>query len=631
MTWWVETDPEEAEAGVGEPRLGLLEVGVESVWEGVGVSVVRAWGTLLVRDIPTRRRRTVLVWRRRRFECDGCGRTHVETHPQVRGKFTVEYAGELARETARLSIAAVSEAVKVGWGTIQRLVDAQGEGEAVRRRALPCRVLGVDETSIGRGHKYVTVLYDGEKGHMLTMLPGRSKATLTRFFRDQGPAWREGVEVVVTDGSTPYKAAIEQYLPKAQHVLDRFHVIRWFGYSLVQLRRDLQRRPHQERPQPGSLPYTGPAVCSSNEATASPKPNGNNSKACSIDTPLGNRMASPPRTLQHLPVPQPGGGLHSPRQVHCPLPNRPNTPIPQNRKNHPPLARPNPSLPHHRTGHQRQNRSRQQPTPKTPTHRPRIHQPPKLRQPSPPANLTMTPTKTTPAPKNAKSQQRSKTMTTPAPDPATAIAIALAITDRAVARAESLRAEAKRADYDLTKVADSEAERADNSAGSEADRAADHADPEAERAAAVSVADAYYYYLRRAESVAEAATRAAAYAAVGAYAAAATAAADAADRAASVAEAAALNAATAEADAATYAGYATLFDAATAATTAAAIAYAAVADRAEVATRAAAYADAEAHARDGLYRAADYADAARAAADAARADADAAAAAVASI
>ena len=69
----------------------------------------------------------------------------------------MEYAGELARNTAKLSIAAVAEAADAGWGTIQRLVNTQGEGEQRRRRALPCRVLLVDETSIGRGHKH----YDG--------------------------------------------------------------------------------------------------------------------------------------------------------------------------------------------------------------------------------------------------------------------------------------------------------------------------------------------------------------------------------------------------------------------------------------------------------------------------------------
>ena len=39
-----------------------------------------------------------------------------------------------------------------------------------------------------------------------------------------------------------YKAAIDAHLGHARHVLDRFHVIRWFAAGLTQVRRDIQRR-----------------------------------------------------------------------------------------------------------------------------------------------------------------------------------------------------------------------------------------------------------------------------------------------------------------------------------------------------------------------------------------------------
>ena len=84
---------EAEEAGEGEPRMGLLEgvrEGSVCPWCAQGHRRVRGWRTFRVRDIPNRRRRTVLVWRRRRrFECGGCGRTHIETLPQVTGKFTL--------------------------------------------------------------------------------------------------------------------------------------------------------------------------------------------------------------------------------------------------------------------------------------------------------------------------------------------------------------------------------------------------------------------------------------------------------------------------------------------------------------------------------------------------------------
>ena len=56
------------------------------------------------------------------------------------------------------------------------------------------------------------------------------------------------MEIVVSDGSRSYQAAIAQYLPDARHVLDRFHVARWFTEGLTLVRREIQRRPPDQRP-----------------------------------------------------------------------------------------------------------------------------------------------------------------------------------------------------------------------------------------------------------------------------------------------------------------------------------------------------------------------------------------------
>ena len=46
----------------------------------------------------------------------------------------------------------------------------------------------------------------------------------------------------MSDGSRSYQAAIAQYLPDARHVLDRFHVVRWFTQGLTLVRGEIQRR-----------------------------------------------------------------------------------------------------------------------------------------------------------------------------------------------------------------------------------------------------------------------------------------------------------------------------------------------------------------------------------------------------
>ena len=94
-------------------------------------------------------------------------------------------AGRLVQDR-RMSIRAASRHHGVGWHRIMGRVRAHSEHVAKRRRTRPCRVLLVDETSIRRRHTYVTVAACGVTGNVLTMIEDRTKASLARFFRDQG-------------------------------------------------------------------------------------------------------------------------------------------------------------------------------------------------------------------------------------------------------------------------------------------------------------------------------------------------------------------------------------------------------------------------------------------------------------
>ncbi len=232
-----------------------LEVEVESAREWsrcphCGFRCHKVWDRRAkrIRDLEVSGRRTTLVWRRRRFECGNCGERHLEDHAQFQGGLSRRFARRLVRDARVMSIRAVSRHHGVGWHRIMGLVRAHSERVAQRRRAGPTRVLLVDETSIRRRHRYVTVVACGDSGEVLAMIPGRTKASLTRLFRDQGADWCRRVEIVVSDGSRSYQAAIAQYLPDALHVLDRFHVARWFTEGLTLVRREIQRRPPDQRP-----------------------------------------------------------------------------------------------------------------------------------------------------------------------------------------------------------------------------------------------------------------------------------------------------------------------------------------------------------------------------------------------
>ncbi len=208
-----------------------------------------------IHDLPHGGRPTLLVWARRRFWCRNCGQRHVESHPEFRGKVTRRLARRIVRDAKDMSIKAVASRYGVSWWQAMRIVKIHAGQLETHRRRRRCRVLLVDETSLRRRHRYVTVISDGETGTVLAVVRHRDSHALGRFLDAQGPRWRRHVQVVVSDGSKAYQAAIRRWLPHSRHVLDRFHVARWFTRGVVEVRRRIQRIGP-----PGARPAFDPAI-----------------------------------------------------------------------------------------------------------------------------------------------------------------------------------------------------------------------------------------------------------------------------------------------------------------------------------------------------------------------------------
>jgi transposase len=194
-----------------------------------------------IKDLPVLGARTTLIWLRRRFRCDECGSRHLEDHPEFEGKMTRRLARAIVADARHLSITEITRRYGFSWSTVMALVKTWSERVAERRRSQRCRVLLIDETSLRRRHRYVTVLVNAETAEALGVIEHRSAKALRRFLSEQGHRWLKGVEVVVTDGSEAYRAAIATHLSHTTHVVDRFHCVRWFANGLIEVRRRIQR------------------------------------------------------------------------------------------------------------------------------------------------------------------------------------------------------------------------------------------------------------------------------------------------------------------------------------------------------------------------------------------------------
>jgi transposase len=110
------------------------------------------------------------------------------------------------------------------WGLMKRAVDRGLK--AKRRRVIP--QLGVDEKSIAKRHRYVTLVGDLDRGTIEFISFDRKKTSLDSYYRSLSPKQLAGIRAVAMDMWEPYISSTTEHVTDAASkiVFDRFHVMK---------------------------------------------------------------------------------------------------------------------------------------------------------------------------------------------------------------------------------------------------------------------------------------------------------------------------------------------------------------------------------------------------------------------
>lgn len=100
--------------------------------------------------------------------------------------------------------------------------------------------IGMDETSIAKGHDYITLFVDLEKKKTIFVTQGKDNSTVAAFKGDfeahNGKV--ESITDVSCDMSPAFIKGVKENLPEAEITFDKFHIVKIINEAVDQVRRE---------------------------------------------------------------------------------------------------------------------------------------------------------------------------------------------------------------------------------------------------------------------------------------------------------------------------------------------------------------------------------------------------------
>jgi len=210
------------------PHCGVLDQGIHErvrrSWRHLDFFQFEAW---LHADIP-------------RVACSACGKTSQVPVPWARegSGFTLLFEALALSLCKELPVAQAARHLRADAKALWRRIEHYVNQARAKDDMSGVRHIGIDETSLRKGHEYVTAVHDLQQKRLLFVTEGRDHQTVNAFAKDLaehgGNAQR--ISHVSMDMSAAYLLGVQQQLPQAAICYDRFHVAALAGKAMDEVR-----------------------------------------------------------------------------------------------------------------------------------------------------------------------------------------------------------------------------------------------------------------------------------------------------------------------------------------------------------------------------------------------------------
>ena len=193
--------------------------------------------TITLRHLPIFDRPVWIQIKPKRFQCPYCEQGPTTTQRcewyDPKSQQTKAYENWVLRELINSTLSDVSLKRNLSVELIEGIID-RSVAQQVQWSSVPALdILGIDEIALKKGHQDFVVIISGltvsREKFIVAVLPDRKKETVKAFLQTLPPEQQASLRQVCIDMNEGYCNAVQETLPAAEIVVDRFHVAKHYS------------------------------------------------------------------------------------------------------------------------------------------------------------------------------------------------------------------------------------------------------------------------------------------------------------------------------------------------------------------------------------------------------------------
>ena len=154
--------------------------------------------------------------------------------------FTREFEDTVAWLAVHTNKTAVAELMRIAWRTVGWICERVMAGQTATRDLFAgLERIGVDEISIRKGHRYLTVVVDHDTGRLVWIGSGRDRKTVEKFLDLLGAERCKQLRLVSCDMAEWITRPVAERCPNAAVCYDPFHLVKPATDALDDIRREV--------------------------------------------------------------------------------------------------------------------------------------------------------------------------------------------------------------------------------------------------------------------------------------------------------------------------------------------------------------------------------------------------------